>query len=185
MLNNKKVRWEVFTENDTCFKYFYDNGNIVAIANAANAADLKDSTFSEKDFSLTGKLIQLKSFLHGKPEGEWTSFYPNGKKKSVSKTRNGLLLEYQAWYDNGQVQVNGTRLDNGKMQRREFFKNGNTSQAFEVDSAGTGYCSYYFMNGKKREEGNLYNFSPIGIWKRFDSLGNAKRDTLLGVSTGK
>jgi len=182
LLNNKNLRWEIFTERDTCFKYFYENERVVAIAASVDSSDLHDSTFYEKDFAADGKVIQLKSFRFGKPDGEWTSFYPNGKKKSVSLTRNGTLVSYRAWYDNGQAQVNGMRQDNGKMQRNEFFKNGTKSQEFEMDSLGAGYCTSYFMNGKKREEGNLYNFSPIGIWKRYDSLGNKRGDTLLGVS---
>ncbi len=179
VLNNRNIHWEIFTEHDTCFKYLSDNGNIIAIAYAAGMPDMQDSTFSEKDFSLDGKLIEQKTFLAGKPEGQWTAYYPNGKKKSISKTNNGTLLEYRAWYDNGQAQVNGTRLDNGKMQRTEFFRNGKTSESFETDSAGTGFCTVYFMNGKKNAEGDLFNFSPVGLWKRYDSLGNPLHDTLF------
>ncbi len=180
IFNEKKVHWEIFEEHDTCFKIISNNTILVAILSAPTESHLKDSTFSETDYFPNGTVFQIKSFLHRKPDGEWTSFYPNGKKKSVSKTQNGVLMEYRAWYDNGQAQVNGSRMDGGRMKRREFFKNGRTSQEFDTDSIGNGTCISFFNNGKKQAEGNLFKFSPVGIWKRYDSLGKRLNDSLYG-----
>ena len=180
MDGNKKIHWEIYTERDTTFKIISQDGRIISQIFSDTEAELKDSTFSEKDFGIDGKLIQIRTFLNGKPDGEWTSYYSNGKKKSVSITKDGNLFEYRSWYDNGKPQVNGKRLDNGRMERTEFFKTGNISQKFDVDSAGNGYCTSFFVNGRKSQEGNVGNYSPIGIWKRYDSMGNPMHDTLLG-----
>src|ERR1041385_4894954 len=84
MAGNRKIHWEIYSERDTTFKIISDNGRIISQIFSNTEAELKDSTFSEKDFDAAGKLIQLKTFLNGKPDGEWTSYYSNGKKKSVS-----------------------------------------------------------------------------------------------------
>lgn len=180
ILNEKQVHWEIFEEHDTCFKVITASSAIVAILSAPTESHLKDSSFSETDYFANGNILQVKSYLHGKPDGEWTIYYPNKKKKSLSKTKNGVLYEYRAWYENGQTQVNGSRTDAGRMKRREFFKNGKTSQEFDTDSLGNGTCISFFANGKKESEGNLFRFSPVGIWKRYDSLGKAMSDSLYG-----
>ncbi len=186
--NEKTVQWEIFEEHDTCFKVITDNSILVAILSAPTESHLKDSTFFEKIYFPNGAIAQTKSYLHRKPDGEWTSWYSASKKKAVSKTANGVLIEFRSWYENGKPKVTGRRGEDGRMTRREFFINGKPHQVFDTDSLGNGTCMSFFMTGKKEAEGNIYKFSPVGVWKRYDSLGKPQTDTLYGLDpslTGK
>lgn len=181
LMDGRRIQWETYTERDSFFKTYTENGKLLSITAAPSEKVYNDSTFSEKDFAPEGQLIQVKSFRKGRPDKEWISYYADGKKKSYSLTQNGVLMKYSAWYADGKTQVEAMRQPDGKMERKEYLGNGNLIQEFQTDSLGNGHCSTYYMNGTKSGEGELYRFTPIGFWKRFDTLGNPQPDTLIGV----
>jgi antitoxin component YwqK of YwqJK toxin-antitoxin module len=176
------MRWEMYLDNDSCYRAWY-NGNIVVKMDVApTEKDMRDSTFVEKGFYATGRPEELKHFLHGKDHGEWKTWFDTGELQTRSVSENGALVEYVSYYRNGHARVEGTSHPGKPAVRTEYFENGNPDQEFVLDSVGHGHCKKYFPNGKLKTEGDVYYYSQAtGFWKRWDSLGNALTDTLYGL----
>jgi antitoxin component YwqK of YwqJK toxin-antitoxin module len=180
VIDGQPAHFEEFLQNDSFYHIVTIPGKGYAHLVAASEKDFRDSTFSEKIFVKSGRLVQQKNFRSGTPHGEWTNWSDNGQTLSWTRIVDGLAHEYKAWYPDGQLRVEGKRLQNGSMVRTEYFPGGKPSQEFRVDSAGNGSCMIYFPSGKLREMGNLSNYAPTGSWKRFDSLSQPLPDTLYG-----
>jgi antitoxin component YwqK of YwqJK toxin-antitoxin module len=175
---------ELYIENDSAFHVYTNlkNGKLVEMDNAASLEELKDSTYCRiYYYHESGNLHSIDYFRKKKREGESTSFYESGKKKSRASFVNGIKGNYEAWYESGNVMVKGELLPDSTFRHREYFENGNPKKEMLADKNGKGSCTYYYSNGKVHETGALLNFDPTGIWKIFDTLGNLKQDTLFGI----
>lgn len=176
--------WEEFIDKDSAFVVYRDgsSGIIYMRKKAKSLAELRDSTYSsEFYYTPSGKLLSIDYFRDKKHIGESLSFYESGKKKSSAFFLNGVRGNYETWYENGNLMVKGELLPDGTFRHREYYENGSPKKEMISDKNGKGSCTYYFMNGKIRENGALMDFEPSGIWKIYDSLGNPRQDTLFGL----
>ncbi|HEU4719634.1 MAG TPA: hypothetical protein VFU15_17440 [Bacteroidia bacterium] len=176
-----KETWLLYLENDSCYEAFYSGNTLVRIISAKTKEEMEDSTYLERCYFPDGKLLLTKQFIHRVPEGEWTTYYDTGKQKSWKVIRHGVPLHYKDWFEDGRLSVEGIRDPNGNLDRKQYYYNGNMDQEFTTDSLGNGHCKAYHKNGKIETEGQLNYFSPFGLWKRWDSLGNPRTDTVYGI----
>jgi antitoxin component YwqK of YwqJK toxin-antitoxin module len=174
---------ELYVDHDSAFNTWTDKktGKLFYVEKSASLQDLKDSTYSGTFYFDDGSVLATKFLRKRARIGNWEKFYPGKKKRSLSKYKDGKLIELTDWWENGNVNVEIRYSENGKMIHEEFFENGNPAQKLEIDSVGTGTCINYYSNGKKRGEGNVFRKNPSGIWKMYDTLGNLKQDTLFGI----
>jgi antitoxin component YwqK of YwqJK toxin-antitoxin module len=181
--NNVEFITEVYLDHDSAFNTWTDknSGRLFLIKKSASLQDLKDSTYTAVFYYDNGNILAIRSFNKKIPSGNWEKNYPDGKKKSLSKYKDGKLVEITAWWENGNVNIEMKSDKNGKMMHHEFFENGNLAQQLEIDSTGSGSCVNYYPNGKKKIEGSVYRKNPSGIWKMYDTLGNLRQDTLFGI----
>lgn len=170
-----------YSEHDSLFRETRSAGRLVSLLRCASEAELDDSTFTQTDFFPDHKPQAFRYYVHGKPNGTWTSWFQNGKKESVSNLHNGIVIEFWSYYDNGTIKATSQRAADGTLNRTEHFPDGKTKNIFAADSAGNGVYEAYYENGKMETTGKLFQFSPGGIWKRFDTAGKALGDTLYGL----
>jgi antitoxin component YwqK of YwqJK toxin-antitoxin module len=175
------VHYQEYWENDTFYKAFTDESQLVVLLIANSEAEFRDSTFTRKTFPITNELYSIEVFKNGKLEGDVLTFYGSGKKKSRTSYLHGFKSGYETWYESGKKQVTGELLPDSTFLHREYFENGLPKQEMTADETGKGHCTVFHPNGKKREEGPMVNFNPVGIWKIYDTLGNVKQDTIFGI----
>ncbi|MBI3511782.1 MAG: hypothetical protein HY064_14065 [Bacteroidetes bacterium] len=180
----EKWKQEYYTDHDSAFEeYRYiENGQLFMFKKAASEKEMNDSTYSSVFWYRTMKVMETRSYEKKIPTDTWMDYYRSGKKRSQQKFENGKLITLTQWYENGNTDIESHSAPDGKMVRNEFFENGNPEQQLNIDSIGNGTCANFFSNGKKQSEGNVVNKSAIGIWHRWDSLGNSLPDTLCGIS---
>ncbi|WP_075341304.1 toxin-antitoxin system YwqK family antitoxin [Tenacibaculum agarivorans] len=148
----KGIRFEDNRKNTTT--YYYENGKVKEVGNYL---------FFYNDRQNSGK------------NGEWKSFYDNGKKKSqesyVKGKREGKFVHY---------------YNDGKIKSKETYAKGKKS----------GECIYYYDNGKVESQGNyikanketlplvrsLYYKVKIGLWQHFYRNGDIKEEANYTIS---
>jgi antitoxin component YwqK of YwqJK toxin-antitoxin module len=180
-LNGISLAYETWAENDSVYRRISDprNGQIFSLQKALTEQEINDSTFSETVYSKSGKVVQQKTFLKKVPAGEWLVWDEAGRMTSFTKVKNGQPETYRAWYDNGQLRVEGVHTEGDSMHRSEYFPDGAMNQEFRVDAQGNGRCTLYYPNKLIRTCGPLIRYSPSGVWQQFDSLGKPMADTVL------
>ncbi|GAB3005557.1 hypothetical protein GCM10027051_00560 [Niabella terrae] len=172
----------------------------------------------------TGKLIKLAegSYKDDKETGIWQYYHPNGEIRSKGKIAKGLMEgDWQTFYDNGKIAktatyVNGLEqgitemfhsngtlgmrvnfekgLEEGSMQK--FYEDGSmwTSGSYKagkrvgtwkgyhengqleeiiiyVDGKAHGESIMYHDNGKPKLSGTYKDGRPVGVWKEFNPGG--------------
>ena len=101
-------------------------------------------------FSETGKVSYLGDFKDGKPEGIWTTFFPDGKPRWKGRKKNGLNDgEFTLWYPDGRRKMEG------------FYKEGKKQ----------GRSVSWHPNGEKWQEQWHQNGTPSGVWKTWNAEG--------------
>lgn len=173
--------WKEYMHLDSFIREVTLQGKIVSIAKSKTQEEFRDSTFSETDFYINGKQKATRTFVSGKQEGVWKSWYEDGKTKSASVVDGGTLRDYLSYYDDGSIAVTASKAPDGTMSRTERWRNGNLKEEFLTDSLGNGRCKNYHPNGMKSDSGALFRFAPSDIWMRWDSLGNQRSDTTYGT----
>ncbi|HTL80767.1 MAG TPA: hypothetical protein VL651_03625 [Bacteroidia bacterium] len=174
---------EFYIDHDSAFvEYRYPGtGELFYYARAASQKEMNDSTFSAVYYYRNGKIHASFSKEKKIPCGTWIENFESGAKGSSTEFKNGSMVSITTWWENGKVHVESHTEADGRMLHNEFYENGNPSQQLMMDSTWKGSCVNFFRNGKKQSEGNSMMGSPAGIWHRWDSLGNALRDTLYGL----
>jgi antitoxin component YwqK of YwqJK toxin-antitoxin module len=86
--------------------------------------------------ALNGSLTALKSYLHGKPNGDFLERHENGKLQSKSQFKNGMRHgDFLEWHENG------------KLQSKSQFKNGMRHGDFYIwTKDGIVYSRKYFQD---------------------------------------
>ena len=101
-------------------------------------------------FTQAGVLAYKGELKDGKPEGPWTTFFPNGSVRWEGIKKDGLNHgPFTMWYENGKVKMSGN------------FKNGKKD----------GKSTIWFQSGKKWREQWHENGEPSGIWKTWNENG--------------
>jgi antitoxin component YwqK of YwqJK toxin-antitoxin module len=102
-------------------------------------------------FSQEGHLTYEGDFKDGKPEGLWTTFFPDGKPRWQGIKKNGFNHgPFKMWYENGRKKLEGTYHEGKKHQ---------SSTAWYPD--GTRWQHKFYKHG-----------TPTGTWKTWDEMGN-------------
>ena len=87
---------------------------------------------------------------NGKPEGSWTTFFPDGKKRWQGVKKDGLNHgPFTMWYPGGEVKMKGTYL-NGKKD---------------------GLSTMWYEDGTKWREQSHRDGRPTGTWKTWNPEG--------------
>jgi antitoxin component YwqK of YwqJK toxin-antitoxin module len=111
----------------------------------------KDTSLVQKiGKSEDGKLSYKGYLKDGKPEGLWTTFFPNGQPRWQGGKSNGLSNgPYTMWYENGNKKMSGT------------YESGNK----------VGMQTIWYSNGKKWREQLYSNGKPSGKGKEWNEKG--------------
>jgi antitoxin component YwqK of YwqJK toxin-antitoxin module len=160
-LNGKQVGlWKYFYQNGKIentgsfnkagktegeWKWYYDDGSIRREESFSNG--LSDATMTEYDEN--GKIIAQGEYVDGREQGKWMYQYGDIKEEGNYQegSRDGV---WKTWYANGQL------LFEGKY----------------VEDVPDGRHTYYWENGKKKDEGIWVMGKKEGEWYKFDNEGN-------------
>ena len=113
--------------------------------------DQKTMVEQSVGFSKQGQIEYEGEFKNGKPEGAWTTFFPDGRPRWKGLKKNGLNHgPYKMWYPDGRKKMEGTFF-NGEKQGRSIA---------------------WHPNGVKLLEQWHEQGVPTGVWKRWDSTGS-------------
>jgi len=129
--------------SDIAMVTFYNlNGNIESKGKMKGKNKIGKWIYYHKD----GKSIMVEeNYLNGKLDGDYKTFYPDGKPTIIAHYKNGKLDgKYQRFSIKNKIYEDFT------------YKNGKRN----------GYAIFYNrLNGQKQEEGNYKNGIKVGIWK--------------------
>ncbi len=131
------------TEGD--WKWYYDDGTIRKEETYSNG--LADGTSTEYDEN--GKIVAQGEYVDGNEQGKWVYQYGDIREEGNYQdgSRDGL---WKTWFANGQL------LFEGKF----------------VEDVPDGRHTYYWDNGKKKDEGIWVMGKKEGEWYKFDTDGN-------------
>ena len=97
-----------------------------------------------------GEIVYKGGFKNGKPEGEWTTFFADGKPRWKGTKRDGLNHgPFSMWYPSGRKKMDGS-FSKGE-------KNGS-----EIS---------WHLNGMKWHQRFFSLGTPVGLWKTWDDQG--------------
>ena len=131
---------------------------------------------SKKFYFQTGELSSEGNLKNGKPDGKWTNYYKNSKKKSIGFWKEALLDSTWLFYDSSGIITLKEEYKNnkkhgiiinydstGRIVKKTFYKNGN-KEGKEVE--------YFKGSNKILKENNYENNIKDGTCYNYDSLGN-------------
>ena len=131
---------------------------------------------SKKFYFQTGELSSEGNLKNGKPDGKWTNYYKNSKKKSIGFWKEALLDSTWLFYDSSGIITLKEEYKNnkkhgiiinydstGRIVKKTFYKNGN-KEGKEV--------KYFKGSNKILKENNYENNIKDGTCYNYDSLGN-------------
>ena len=98
----------------------------------------------------TGNVSFEGKLKDGKPEGEWTTFFPDRRPRWKGQKKDGLNHgPFTMWYPEGLKKMEGI-YENGKKH---------------------GLSTMWHLNGAKWREQHHYFGSPVGNWKTWNNQG--------------
>ena len=98
-------------QNDKRYYYWYDGTTIQSTQSGFNG-HLLDGEYSESQYPQNNILCKG-TFKNGLKNGEWLSWHPNGKIKSIENWKYGLLHGEQYTYDEKGICRTGVYYDHG------------------------------------------------------------------------
>ncbi len=134
----------------------------------------------------TSQKLQEGSYLQGKKEGIWKSFYLNGNIKSeITYIQGEKSGEAKIFYENGNIAEEGTwMVDKWVGKFTSYYQNGKLSYLWNYNNSGarSGYQQYFFENGNIKIEGEWENGKEKGVIKEYYETGalRTERNFLLG-----
>lgn len=134
-----------------CVEYFSDDS-------------LKQYTGLYTYYHHNGLVQETGTYVNNKKEGEWISYFLNGKKSAVLEYRNDTTIgNTTRWYQTGEI-----------------------SNKAEMNKQGNGKSTWWFKNGMKMEEGLLQKSDRDGKWIFYDNNGQICAETYykLGKEVG-
>lgn len=99
----------------------------------------------------------------------------NGNLKYLLYMQKDDTIKFFESFDDGRFLYRNNEKDTSSQDTlREYYKNGN--KMFElVEMGNIGHITNFFINGKKRSEGFLFNKKNIGWWNYYDNNKLIKR----------
>ena len=112
-----------------------------------------DGTDTEESVGVneSGEIVYKGGFKNGKPEGEWTTFFADGKPRWKGTKRDGLNHgPFSMWYPSGRKKMDGS-FSKGEKDGSEIS---------------------WHLNGMKWHQRFFSQGTPVGLWKTWDDQGN-------------
>ncbi len=114
---------------------------------------------------------------HTRPVGEWTLFFPSGKKQLLAQFRGGRPDgKYERWFSNGKPLFR-TEFYRGRErgEQKRWFANGQleTAQTFGKDGRGSphGVFERFYPSGSLAEKGKYRSGRRHGTWQSWHRNG--------------
>lgn len=120
-----------------------------------------------------GILTEKETYINSRLEGEASSFYVNGKKKSSGSFKNDFRDGKWKWYyPDGELKLEETYAS-GKVlgDIKGFFPDGSVERKISLTN-GNGDFVQYYNNGILKAKGQFYDYSASGEWFFYDKNGN-------------
>jgi antitoxin component YwqK of YwqJK toxin-antitoxin module len=186
---------------------FYPNGNIHEEGNYRD--DKKDGYF--KSYAENGDLVSVTKYIDDVKQEEaaevtkldvYNEYYPDGKIKTASTYRNGILegvyREYNPdgqvvksiIYKNGVINGEGIVLEDGSKEGhwKEYYPDGALMAEGDFkENKPVGEWKYFYPDGKIEEQGKYSNSGKLtGTWKWYFENGQLKTEEsyLSGLKDG-
>jgi len=125
------------------------------------------------------KIKQIGKMIHGKKEGIWLTFHPNGylSDSTVYKSGNPIGVSF-GWHDNGVLRDSTKYEPDGRSTKVIWFDNGVLSSAGRYNEKGkeTGVWIYNRKDGKLAAK-EIYEEGKIKNRIYYDLAGNPEKDT--------
>ncbi len=107
-----------------------------------------------------------------KADSTMTQYNADSTVQTVSPYANGHMLLKRVFIHRRLRTEVYYSLDSRFELRREVCENGQASfEGIFVDEKPYGLSSWYYCDGKKREEGMYCNQEKIGVWRKWDPAG--------------
>lgn len=91
----------------------------------------------EKDFYDTGILMMEGPIANGQREGDWTSYFPDGKIQSTGVYKEGLRVgKSKVYHENGHLWMDGWYKDNHRCGEWIYYD----EQGYELERRNYGAC---------------------------------------------
>lgn len=176
------------------WKEYYTSGKLMAEGKYKNSQRIENWKFYHEN----GNLEQEGKYTsRGRPDGEWIYYHENGEIYKIENYYNGYLDgEYIEYSDTGKVIVKG-QYEEGyetgawKYNIGDIVQKGSYTDGAETDwwiyssypegnvlfkgkffdGQPDGKHTWYYLNGRKKKEGNFANGMRIGDWKYYDKDG--------------
>jgi len=121
-------------------------------------------------FYVNGKTASKITYTDGNPTGQILTFYEDGSKRSEEHVENGV---YKLWFQNGNLQTEGFMKNNERDGHWVAYDESGTklSEGDYVQGKKNGLHTIYFYNGEKESEINYKNGEKDGhaVWYRRDT----------------
>lgn len=123
----------------------------------------------------TTQKLQEGTYLKGKKEGIWKSYYVNGNIKSeISYIQGKKKGDARIFYENGNIAEEGTwMVDKWVGKYKSYYRNGKLSYLWNYNDLGTrsGYQQYFYENGNIKIEGEWQEGKEQGVIKEYYETG--------------
>jgi len=133
------------------------------------------------------KIRQKGNFVNDQKQGEWTTFYENGKIMSVTTFKNNKPNGYtKSYYPSGNIQEEGNwQLNKWIGEYKYYYENGQLKYHWYYDENGqrTGKQDYFYSNGQKQIEGEWLQGKETGTIKEYHP--NGKISKVANFESGK
>lgn len=130
-----------------------------------------------KFYNSQGKLEQTGSFNNGRPDGIWTWYYEEGtvlkEEEYLQGQRNGASTEYLR---TGEIIAQGQYADGEKDGQWKYKAGDNTEEGKYIAGLRDGVWKTYYADGKLRFKGNYIQGNPDGQQTYFFENGRPKED---------
>lgn len=145
-----------------------------------------DTTFISSDTVIVctmrhddGVVVAREEYINGKPNGEQIEWYSNGEMRSISKYRNGNLIDTAyTFYPDGKMK---TRIvQNGNSLT--LAQNGDTLTISEVENGKpNGWAKSFFANSRKKEVTHFHLGQKHGLSESWREDGTRKDSTVYDM----
>jgi len=129
-------------------------------------------------------------YINGKKDGEHKRWYDNGQLKNLGNYDNGLFINYQSWFENGNKEIYNVPKKDTLYEVSIWFESGQLKQRFYCKNLKKGgEFREWFEDGHLRTIHNYRDNKLNGEWKQYYkkddviyqmSISNCKDNKFIG-----
>ena len=184
--------WKVFGPHDTTFafghykddhrvgqwrEYYLDGKLKTLLTSEAGPINTEDGYRLHGDYSLFDKTGLVKSCLfywHGKAQGTWRMYFPNGCEEYIMAYEKGELRQWLTFYPTGFLKENRTYVNNQLNGLLLFYYPNGQLQYYSTIEQGliVGMQYEWWPNGHLKKYGPTKNGRYHGHWKIYNEDGS-------------